>query len=215
MEKWRQQATMTANAVLEAKNEVMERKRELDSTKEKMDRLLDKLLIGRERGIELSGAIASNQRMMSYMPGMQMGGMQSLPPMGGQGGKAPQGGPQGPWMMAPPPQQAARPVKLPPMDQGSPPQRKGPPRRAASQDRLQAGGNGSFYNEGDGGAAAGNPYAHVQSKVFQSAAEVGLKAKPKSAKKKNAKPDRFEEAQKEAMRSAAMARWVGQGTHML
>jgi hypothetical protein len=38
MEKWRQQAHLTANAVMEAKGEVMERKRELDSTKDKMDR---------------------------------------------------------------------------------------------------------------------------------------------------------------------------------
>jgi hypothetical protein len=81
MEKWRQQAAMTANAVLEAKNEVMERKKELDSTKEKMDRLLDKLYIGRERGIELSGAIASNQRMMNFMPGGLHGPM-FLPPGG-------------------------------------------------------------------------------------------------------------------------------------
>ena len=194
---------MTANAVLEAKNEVMERKRELDSTKEKMDRLLDKLLVGRERGIELSGAIASNQRMMSYMPGMGNMGMQSLPPMGSNVPKMPpqqqqqQLGPQGPWMMQPP-QQAGRPIKLPPVDQPSPPHRKAP----AAQ-------NSGYYGDADGGVAAagGNPYAHVQSKVFQSAAEVGLKAKPKSGKKKNAKPDRFEEAQKEQMRSMAMSKW--------
>ena len=185
---------MTANAVLEAKNEVMERKRELDSTKEKMDRLLDKLLVGRERGIELSGAIASNQRMMSMM-NMQGG----LPPMGQQGGHKGHmqaGGPQGSWMAAPPPHLAsARPVKLPPVDHLSPPHKKAPPRRSRSQDRLDG--------DGDGGQ-----YAYAQSKVFQSAAEVGLKAKPKSAKKKNAKPDRFEEAQKDAMRNAMMSKCV-------
>ncbi len=41
MEKWRQQAALTANAVLDAKNDVMERKKELDHTKDKMDRLLE------------------------------------------------------------------------------------------------------------------------------------------------------------------------------
>jgi len=69
MEKWRQQAVQTSNAVLEAKNEVIERKKELDHTKDKMDQLIGKLYIGRERGVELSGAIASNQRMMNFMPG--------------------------------------------------------------------------------------------------------------------------------------------------
>lgn len=59
---------MTAGAVATGV-QVVERKRELEATKEKMDRLLEKLYIGRERGIELSGAIASNQRMMSFMPG--------------------------------------------------------------------------------------------------------------------------------------------------
>lgn len=54
--------------------QVVERKRELEGTKEKMDKLLEKLYIGRERGIELSGAIASNQRMMSFMPGGMMSG---------------------------------------------------------------------------------------------------------------------------------------------
>ncbi len=34
---------------------------------------VQKLYIGREHGIELSGAIASNQRMMHYMPGMPGG----------------------------------------------------------------------------------------------------------------------------------------------
>jgi hypothetical protein len=35
----------------------MERKKELDSTKEKMDHLVEKLYIGREKGLELRGAI--------------------------------------------------------------------------------------------------------------------------------------------------------------
>ena len=37
----------------------MDRKRELDVTKERMDSLVEKLYIGRERGLELRGAIAS------------------------------------------------------------------------------------------------------------------------------------------------------------
>ncbi len=41
MEKWRQQAALTATAVMEAKNDVLERKKELDHTKEKMDKLLE------------------------------------------------------------------------------------------------------------------------------------------------------------------------------
>jgi len=59
--RWRQQAQVTAAAVIEAKNEVMERKRELDLTKERMDRLVDKLYAGREKGLELQGSIAAAQ----------------------------------------------------------------------------------------------------------------------------------------------------------
>lgn len=57
MERWRQAAEATARAVTEAKNEVMERKRDLDTTKEKMDKLVEKLYLGREKGVELTGAI--------------------------------------------------------------------------------------------------------------------------------------------------------------
>ena len=51
------QADAAANAVSLAKDEVMERKKELDNTKEKMDHLVEKLYIGREKGLELRGAI--------------------------------------------------------------------------------------------------------------------------------------------------------------
>ena len=37
--------------------QLVERKKELDSTKEKMDHLVEKLYIGREKGLELRGAI--------------------------------------------------------------------------------------------------------------------------------------------------------------
>ena len=37
----------------------MDRKRELDVTKDRMDSLVEKLYVGRERGLELRGAIAS------------------------------------------------------------------------------------------------------------------------------------------------------------
>lgn len=57
MERWRQAAEATARAVTEAKNEVMERKKDLDTTKEKMDKLVEKLYLGREKGVELTGAI--------------------------------------------------------------------------------------------------------------------------------------------------------------
>lgn len=38
-----------------------------------MDKLIDKLYTGRERGVELSGAIASNQRMMSFVRRLEGG----------------------------------------------------------------------------------------------------------------------------------------------
>ena len=57
MMRWKSQADAAANAVSLAKDEVMERKKELDSTKEKMDHLVEKLYIGREKGLELRGAI--------------------------------------------------------------------------------------------------------------------------------------------------------------
>eukprot|EP00798_Chlamydomonas_sp_ICE-L_P014040 gene14040-19977_t len=116
MEKWRQQAEITATAVMDAKSEVADRKKELDNTKEKMDRLLDKLSVGRERGIELNGAISNNQRMLSYMgrPPMGMGGgmgagggMYGGGAMGGRNGMpAGQGALVGP---------SNYPIKLPPL----------------------------------------------------------------------------------------------------
>ncbi|MEW5310028.1 MAG: hypothetical protein WDW38_001861 [Sanguina aurantia] len=66
--RWRQQANLTAACVMEAKNDVLERKRELDSTKEKMDRLLDKLYVGRERGIELQSSIYAAQNFGAGSP---------------------------------------------------------------------------------------------------------------------------------------------------
>jgi hypothetical protein len=57
MMRWKSQADAAANAVSLAKDEVMERKKELDITKEKMDHLVEKLYIGREKGLELRGAI--------------------------------------------------------------------------------------------------------------------------------------------------------------
>lgn len=56
--RWKQQAELAANAVIDAKNEVLARKRELDTTKVKMDELIDKLYTGRELGIDLGGQIA-------------------------------------------------------------------------------------------------------------------------------------------------------------
>jgi hypothetical protein len=95
----------------------MERKRELDSTKEKMDRLLDKLYIGRERGIELSGAIASNQRMMSFMPGVGMHGPMFLP--GGGKGVFMAGQPMQAWGPNPGGPPGSMIPKLPPLKQQS------------------------------------------------------------------------------------------------
>lgn len=52
---------MMATAVMEAKNEVVERKKELDATKDKMDRLVDKLYVGRDRGLQLQVSINAAQ----------------------------------------------------------------------------------------------------------------------------------------------------------
>ncbi len=184
-------------------------------------------MIGRERGIELSGAIASNQRMMGYMPGMGMGGgMQGSMGPGMQGSMGPgmQGSmgvkvpprmsgmqPQGPWM-----QGMQQGTKLPPIqgqnsyNDGLTPARssKGAVRRSTSQRDLG-------YDNSDGEGAA-NHYSHVTSKYAQGAAEVGIAAKARSSKapaknarasKATSKGDRFAEAEKERGRAAMMARW--------
>lgn len=57
MRSWKQQAEFATTALRDAKNEVLERKKELDTTKEKMDSMVEKLYMGRERGLELKGAI--------------------------------------------------------------------------------------------------------------------------------------------------------------
>ena len=59
MERWRQQAEITAAAVIEAKAEVTERKRDLDSTRDKMDRLMDRLHVGREHGLVLQASLTA------------------------------------------------------------------------------------------------------------------------------------------------------------
>ena len=78
MMRWKVQADAAAHAVSVAKDEVMERKRELDNTKEKIDHLVEKLYIGREKGLELRGAIdfhlerhrTNYQHGRSLMPGI-------------------------------------------------------------------------------------------------------------------------------------------------
>jgi hypothetical protein len=57
--RWKQQASMTAAAVVEAKDEVLQRKRELDATKDRMDTLVERLYGHREANISLSGAIGA------------------------------------------------------------------------------------------------------------------------------------------------------------
>ncbi|GAX77524.1 hypothetical protein CEUSTIGMA_g4968.t1 [Chlamydomonas eustigma] len=238
MEKWRQQASMTANAVMEAKNEVQERKRELDNTKEKMDRLLDKLIVGRERGIELSGAIASNQRMMGYLPGMGSMGMPSMgmPPgmgmspgiagMGFQGMSMPSAGPHSlpPMMMKPaPPGVQTGPgaqgpwMMAPGMMPPAPSQKiKLPPvqqQDGASYAVQEAAQQQNQYYQAEvepESSPVNSQYAHVQSKFAQSAAAAAAKGKPKAVNKKK-KADRFEEASKEASRNAAMSRALTPG----
>lgn len=84
MMRWKSQADAAANAVSLAKDEVMERKRELDVTKEKMDHLVEKLYIGREKGLELRGAIDfhlerhrtnyQSGRGSDKLPGIRRGG---------------------------------------------------------------------------------------------------------------------------------------------
>lgn len=88
MMRWKSQADAAANAVSLAKDEVMERKRELDITKEKMDHLVEKLYIGREKGLELRGAIDfhlerhrtnyQSGRGGDKLPGIRRGGAPAL-----------------------------------------------------------------------------------------------------------------------------------------
>ncbi|EFJ44809.1 hypothetical protein VOLCADRAFT_118633 [Volvox carteri f. nagariensis] len=145
MTRWQQQAHLTAAAVMEAKNEVLERKRELDSTKEKMDRLLDKLYIGRERGMELSGAIAAAQSFAQHAGGA--GPMHMLPlvqsplgPGGGGGGGVHSNIPKLPPVNARPPMLVS--------DMGMP----GPPLLGGA--RRSAPGS-QMGNDGSGGSSSG------------------------------------------------------------
>jgi hypothetical protein len=58
-DRWRRQATLTAAAVAEAKQEVLQRKRELGATQDRMDSLLERLHGHKEASASLSGAIAA------------------------------------------------------------------------------------------------------------------------------------------------------------
>ena len=96
MMRWKSQADAAANAVSLAKDEVMERKRELDITKEKMDHLVEKLYIGREKGLELRGAIDfhlerhrtnyQSGRGGDKLPGIRRGGAPALAAAAPSGG---------------------------------------------------------------------------------------------------------------------------------
>lgn len=228
MNKWKQQAAVVGNAVMEAKNEVLQRKRELDSTRENMDRLVDKLMMGREMGIQLTGAIEGNQRAMAYMgspmvgmhhaggpPGKMMPSMM-MPPMGA--------GAMGPWMSPPPPTNHGRnskhptghPVttaasksagmttspKLPPISQGG--KSMGSMGNMEQFSPPRAGKGASMSNLGHHQGVDPNQYAHVQSKLYQQA--NGSPAQKKAANTKAKKPDRAAEAERESKRMAAMAR---------
>jgi len=57
MQRWKHQAEQAAASLRDAKNEVLERKGELDRTNEKMIKMVEKLYVGREKGLELKGAI--------------------------------------------------------------------------------------------------------------------------------------------------------------
>lgn len=214
----------------------MERKKELDATKEKMDKLLDKLYIGRERGLELSGAIATNQRMMAFMPNSALN-KQPMPLMHMNHTMAG--------------------TKLPPLKQQPMPMHGYQPAPPASYPFSQSvgggydgGGNGMIkaeasvrrvasgtalvdsagpghldhghttrseghispgYERTSKNAGSIPSYAHVQSKFAQDAHEKSMQAKAarqarSGRNNKGGKPDRFAEAERETTRLAAMGK---------
>jgi len=57
--------------------QLMDRKRELDVTKERMDGLVEKLYIGRERGLELRGAITSHLERLRASDAAKTRGLKS------------------------------------------------------------------------------------------------------------------------------------------
>ena len=57
MQRWKHQAEQAAASLRDAKNEVLERKGELDRTNEKMIKMVEKLYVGREKGLELKSNI--------------------------------------------------------------------------------------------------------------------------------------------------------------
>lgn len=62
----------------------MDRKRELDVTKERMDSLVEKLYIGRERGLELRGAIASTLDRLKAVESAKAGKREAMATSGGE-----------------------------------------------------------------------------------------------------------------------------------
>ncbi len=203
-------------------------------------RLLDKLLVGRERGIELSGAIASNQRMMAYgmSPGIPGALMPLQMPMGGQpAGKAGKGSKtptkanaiamqaQGPWMqdrngLGSP--TGGNKMRLPPLQAMGSPGGQIPASYAGGepwspghmQQPQHYNSDGEYGTRGgldNGALSKSTNYAHVTSKYAQSAAEATMAGRgarsAKGGRNSKAKPDRFEEANREANRVASMANW--------
>lgn len=66
--RWRAQAAAAAAAVNDAREELMDRRRELDATKERLTACCSRLVFGREKGMELRGAIDAHPAMAARLP---------------------------------------------------------------------------------------------------------------------------------------------------
>ena len=100
MQRWKHQAEQAAASLRDAKNEVLERKGELDRMNEKMIKMVEKLYVGREKGLELKSNIDFQMQNMKAQHAQDAQQAQrslatpreaGLGPRGGGNGSSPSG----------------------------------------------------------------------------------------------------------------------------
>jgi len=96
MQRWKHQAEQAAASLRDAKNEVLERKGELDRTNEKMIKMVEKLYVGREKGLELKSNIDFQMQNMKAQQAQDAQQAQRSLATPREAGLGPRGGGNGP-----------------------------------------------------------------------------------------------------------------------